>query len=69
MENTVLLTSDGFLNDTLKYPDECIRHKILDFLGDMYLSGKKLQGHFVVCKSGHRLDVEFLKAFLERTEN
>jgi UDP-3-O-[3-hydroxymyristoyl] N-acetylglucosamine deacetylase len=69
LTNTVLLSPFGYINSTLHYPDECIRHKILDFLGDMSLSGKRLQGHFVVCQAGHRLHVEFLKAFLERSED
>lgn len=63
LHNTVLLTKEGIKNKSLHMADECLRHKALDFIGDMYLSGKFLQGHFLVCRSGHKLDLEFLKKF------
>jgi UDP-3-O-[3-hydroxymyristoyl] N-acetylglucosamine deacetylase len=66
LRNTVVVTKHGYRNLFLRYPDECLRHKVLDFLGDMFVSGSFFQGHFYVYKSGHKLDIEFLREFLKR---
>lgn len=55
-ENAVVLTETGYLND-LRYPEECVRHKVLDLIGDLYLLGRPLQGHFIASRAGHALDV------------
>ncbi len=63
LENAVVIDDDGILNpEGLRYPNEFVRHKILDFLGDLYLYGKPMRGHFVVYKSGHTLNNLLLKA-------
>jgi UDP-3-O-[3-hydroxymyristoyl] N-acetylglucosamine deacetylase len=66
LDNTVLFTETGVANRKLNYPDEAVRHKVLDFLGDMYLTGRPIRGIFVLYKNGHRLDVEFLKKMLDQ---
>ena len=54
--NTVLLDSDGVVNPGgLRWPDEFVRHKILDLLGDLALLGHPLQGHVKVERGGHAL--------------
>ena len=64
LDNAVVLAEDGILNpDGLRYPDEFVRHKILDCLGDFSLLGMPILGHIVVKKSGHAFNHEFLKAF------
>lgn len=65
LSNTVLFTETGVRNRRLHYPDEAVRHKVLDFLGDMYLSGRPLRGLFVLHRNGHSLDVRFLRALLD----
>lgn len=67
LKNTVILTKKGYLNKKLRYPDECLRHKILDFLGDMYISNRFIKGHFYIYKSGHKLDILFLKKFFHNS--
>lgn len=53
LDNALVITSDGYLN-TPRFPDELVRHKILDFLGDMAISGRELQGEFHIhCPSHH----------------
>lgn len=57
LENAVVLTEDGYMNESLRYQDECIRHKVLDLIGDLYLLGRPLQAHIIASKAGHTLDV------------
>jgi UDP-3-O-acyl N-acetylglucosamine deacetylase len=54
----------GPIDNTLRYEDECVRHKALDLVGDLALSGCDLVGHFVAFCSGHRLNAELVKALL-----
>ncbi len=58
--NTLLISDDSYMND-VRYEDECVRHKILDFIGDISLLGKHIIGHFIVSKSGHTLNLNFVK--------
>lgn len=56
-ENTVVIGDAAVENkDGTRYPDECVRHKILDAIGDMYLIGHPIIGHFHGFKSGHDLN-------------
>jgi UDP-3-O-[3-hydroxymyristoyl] N-acetylglucosamine deacetylase/3-hydroxyacyl-[acyl-carrier-protein] dehydratase len=61
LENAVVIGDEAILNDNLRWPDEFVRHKILDLLGDMYLLGRPFKGHIVAVKSGHASHVEFGK--------
>lgn len=59
-DNTIVLTEDGMLNPPpLRYPDEFVRHKICDALGDLALSGCYLHGTLEFRKSGHVLNRKF----------
>lgn len=61
-ENTVVL-GDGEVD--LRLPDEPVRHKILDLLGDLHLLGADLHAHVIAMRSGHRTNVELVKSLLE----
>jgi len=62
LDNAVVLDEFGVLNtDGLRYSDEFVRHKMLDFVGDMAVMGLPLQGHFEVYASGHALNNSFLR--------
>ena len=62
MDNSVVLDEHSVVNpDGLRYTDEFVRHKILDFVGDMAMMGVPLQGHFTIHCSGHALNNEFLR--------
>ncbi len=61
LESAVVIGDDGILNDTLRFPDEFVRHKILDLLGDTYLLGFPLKGHIIGVKCGHEKNVMFSK--------
>jgi UDP-3-O-[3-hydroxymyristoyl] N-acetylglucosamine deacetylase / 3-hydroxyacyl-[acyl-carrier-protein] dehydratase len=65
LENAVVIRDDAVLtNEPLRYPEEFVRHKILDILGDLALIGRPLLGHVVAVKPSHQLNAEFAKAVL-----
>lgn len=61
LENTLVYSQTSSLN-TPRLPDEPVRHKALDFLGDLYLAGAPFLGHFTVHRGSHRLHVELARA-------
>lgn len=61
LENTVALSEDKILNPDLRYPDEFVRHKVLDVLGDLYLLGLPIIGHVIAFKTGHAHNVQLVK--------
>lgn len=62
LESVVVLDDKGVMNpEGLRYRDEFVRHKILDFIGDMAMLGHPIQGQFEVCCSGHQLNNAFLR--------
>jgi len=69
LENAVVLGHDRILNDDgLRYDDEFVRHKILDALGDLYLTGAPIIGRYEGRRSGHALNNKLLKAlFADQT--
>lgn len=65
-ENAVVLDEEGVMNpDGLRCPDEFVRHKILDFVGDMAMYGMRLYGAFEVVCSGHHHNNQFLRKLEE----
>jgi UDP-3-O-[3-hydroxymyristoyl] N-acetylglucosamine deacetylase len=63
LENAVVISGDRVLNkEGLRYDDEFVRHKMLDALGDLYLAGGTIMGHFHGVRSGHALNHQLLKA-------
>jgi len=59
LASAVVIGRKAILNETLRFPDEPVRHKILDFIGDLALLGKPVLGHFLVWRSGHRANAAF----------
>ena len=65
LDNAVVVDDYRVLNeDGLRYEDECVKHKILDAIGDLYLLGHSLIGAFQGHKSGHELNNYLLKKLL-----
>lgn len=56
----------GPIDNRLRFPNECARHKALDVLGDLALAGRRMIGEFTAHRSGHRLHAELTKALVER---
>jgi UDP-3-O-[3-hydroxymyristoyl] N-acetylglucosamine deacetylase len=69
LDNAVVIAGDRVLNEEgLRYVDEFVRHKMLDAVGDLYLAGAPLLGHFHGTRSGHALNRQLLVAlFADRT--
>ncbi len=63
LQNAIVVKDDGLLNaEPLRFPDEFVRHKILDLLGDLSLLGRPLQGHVHAVRSGHVHNLRFVRA-------
>ncbi len=62
LANAIVFDDFGVLNqDGFRFGDECVRHKILDFMGDLALAGRPMIGCFEVHKAGHALHTAFIK--------
>ncbi len=65
LDNAIVFDKFRVINpEGMRYEDECVRHKILDFLGDLSTLGKPVIGHFIVRKSGHGLNHIMLKKLI-----
>ena len=62
LENAVVVGKRLVLNDSLRYPDEFVRHKILDLVGDLFLLGRPLRAHVVGRNTGHALNYQLVAA-------
>jgi len=70
LDNVIVLDGKSILNkDGLRFPDEFVRHKILDCIGDFSLLGMPVLGHVIVNKSGHSFNHAFLKKFFENKKS
>lgn len=75
-DSSLILQEDGSITKPLsmspaelRFPDECIRHKILDIVGDLYLTSFSLYAHIVAMKSGHYLNALMAKKIVELSKN
>lgn len=55
-DDLLVFGPDGPIGNTLRWPDECVRHKVLDLVGDLSLAGRPIHAHIRACRSGHRLN-------------
>ena len=70
LENAIVLTETGMLNDTsLRFKDEFVRHKMLDLLGDFALIGQPVLGRLVAHRAGHALHTRFVAELLESSSH
>jgi UDP-3-O-[3-hydroxymyristoyl] N-acetylglucosamine deacetylase len=64
LDNVVVIDKDGVMNEGgLRYPDEFVRHKLLDCIGDFSLLGLPILGHIVARRSGHAFHHAFVEKF------
>lgn len=62
LENAVVIGKEGVINkEGLRFPNEPVRHKILDLIGDLYLLGGPIQAHIIALKAGHLFNVKLVK--------
>jgi len=63
-ENALVLTRDGIVNPPLRFPDEFVRHKILDLIGDLALIGRRILGNVVADRAGHAMHTALVSRLL-----
>ncbi len=62
IDNVIVMDEYRILNnDTMRYADEFVRHKVLDAIGDLYIAGYPILGHYKAFKSGHTLNNKLLR--------
>jgi UDP-3-O-[3-hydroxymyristoyl] N-acetylglucosamine deacetylase / 3-hydroxyacyl-[acyl-carrier-protein] dehydratase len=65
LENAIVIREDAVLTtEPLRYPEEFVRHKMLDIIGDLSLLGKPIRGHLIAIKPSHAANCEFGKLIL-----
>lgn len=65
LHNVVLLDERGVINTELRFPDELVRHKVLDLIGDFYLLNRPLRARVKAYMTGHRENIAVLRAIKE----
>lgn len=68
-DNFVLLGEGGAINTSLRFPDEPVRHKILDAIGDLFLLGRPLQAKVTAHMTGHSDNVKMAKEIAALIKN
>ena len=64
-KDILVISSDGPIKNSYRYENECVRHKILDLIGDLALSGRSICGRVVAYKSGHSLNQQLAGKIFE----
>ncbi|MCK4342803.1 MAG: UDP-3-O-[3-hydroxymyristoyl] N-acetylglucosamine deacetylase [Phycisphaerae bacterium] len=64
-EDILVIGPDGPIDNSYRYDNECVRHKILDLVGDLVLTGSFVCGKIYARKSGHHLNHELVRRLLE----
>ena len=69
LDSGIAFDKEGILNESgLRFENECVRHKLLDCLGDFSMIGMPILGHIVTEKSGHAFNYEFIKKFFNQRD-
>jgi UDP-3-O-[3-hydroxymyristoyl] N-acetylglucosamine deacetylase len=66
--NALVFDDEKLVNGPLRFPDEYVRHKILDLVGDLYLLGVPVRGSFKARKAGHALHIKAVRHLLDHPE-
>jgi UDP-3-O-[3-hydroxymyristoyl] N-acetylglucosamine deacetylase len=64
LENCIVLSKDGIENPPVRFPDEFVRHKVLDLIGDLALAGKQILGSVVADRAGHAMHTALVSRLL-----
>ena len=68
LENTIVLDDDGVMNDSLRFEDEFLRHKVGDLIGDLGLIGGRIQGHIVSERPSHEGNIALARALKDHAK-
>jgi UDP-3-O-[3-hydroxymyristoyl] N-acetylglucosamine deacetylase/3-hydroxyacyl-[acyl-carrier-protein] dehydratase len=68
LENAIVVRGEAILSkEPLRFPDEFVRHKILDIVGDLALIGQRIRGHVIAVKPGHGANAELARALVRES--
>lgn len=67
-KDLLIFGPNGPIGNSLRFPDECVRHKMLDVVGDLALTGCEIVGHIVAHRSGHALHAELARRLLAQAQ-
>ncbi|HET8577245.1 MAG TPA: UDP-3-O-acyl-N-acetylglucosamine deacetylase [Methylomirabilota bacterium] len=62
LDNAIVVGKRTVLNDSLRFADEFMRHKVLDLVGDLFLLGRPIVGHVIGRNAGHALNYQLVAA-------
>jgi UDP-3-O-[3-hydroxymyristoyl] N-acetylglucosamine deacetylase len=65
LDNVILVDDEKVVNTKLRFADEFARHKVLDLLGDLYLTGRPVIGHIIASKTGHSDNLALVRRLLQ----
>jgi UDP-3-O-[3-hydroxymyristoyl] N-acetylglucosamine deacetylase / 3-hydroxyacyl-[acyl-carrier-protein] dehydratase len=68
-KDILVINSDGPIRNSFRFPDECVRHKIVDVIGDLRLAGRPIIGRIVAYKSGHALNQQLVRKIVETADH
>ncbi len=68
LENVLVLDDEKVINGPLRFPDEFVRHKVMDLIGDLSFLGYPVVGQFSADKAGHRLHLKTVRFLLENPD-
>lgn len=69
LANAVLIAEGRVLNpEGLRWPDEFVRHKLLDCIGDLYLAGGSIEGQLIAHRPGHALNAQILRTLFQQPD-
>ena len=63
-ECAIIVGANGVQNGPLRFPDEFVRHKVLDLIGDLALAGRRIQGKVVAERAGHAMHTALVQKLL-----
>lgn len=66
--DVLVFGDEGPIDNPLRFPDECVRHKVLDLVGDLALAGCQFVGQVTAHRSGHRLNADLVRVLLDEGE-
>ncbi len=66
--DVLVIASDGPIKNAYRFPNECVRHKIVDLIGDLALVGRPIVGRVVAYKSGHTLNQQLARKLYEQAQ-
>ena len=70
LDNAIVVSGNKILNQGgLRYPDEFVKHKVLDCVGDLYLAEHQIWGHVTTYGGGHELNLMLLKEIFQNEKN